>query len=57
MNVFYKVMVVQQNTNIIIKTSVPLHVNLKITNYMLNQMVNHALYLVMEMFGNMIHQM
>ena len=57
MNVFCKVLAVQQITNTIIKTSVSLHVNLKITNYMLNQMVNHALYLVMEKFGNMIHQM
>ena len=50
-------MVVQKATNTIIKTSVSLHVNLKIINYMLNLMVNHVLYLVMEKFGNMIHQM
>ena len=54
MNVFYKVMVVQKATNIIIKTSVLLHVNLKIINYMLNLMANLVLYLVMEKFGNMI---
>ena len=57
MNVFYKVMVVQQNTNIIIKIFVLLLANLKMINYMLNQMVNLVHYLVMEMFGNMIHQM
>ena len=57
MNVFYKVMVVQKATNTIIKTSVSLHVNLKIINYMLNLMVNHVLYLVMEKFGNMIDKM
>ena len=54
MNVFYKVMVVQKVTNTIIKTSVLLLANLKMINYMLNQMANLALYLVKEMFGNII---
>ena len=54
MNVFYKVMVVQKATNIIIKTSVLLLAKLKMINYMLCQMVNLVLYLVMEIFGNMI---
>ena len=57
MNVFCKVMAVQQITNIIIKTSVSIHVNLKMINYMLNQMVNLVHYLVMKKFGNMIDKM
>ena len=50
-------MAVQQITNIIIKTSVSIHVNLKMINYMLNQMVNLVHYLVMKKFGNMIDKM